>query len=280
MKKIINSSNKERCSLTGSKNSTNVCYSNKSIQMFIQKIIKKKPSKNISDNVNLVTKYMKAKYKCKTSTCWAKHSIIFRKEFNNVFLPKSRWSRDRLVSNYDIYNVLKQYESFYNKNEKKIFKYLSDWDYDLQVIKEDRSRVIKLLNESKDYKYRAIVISLWGDKYKYMKHWTCVLLNKDKNLIQFFDSNGDVQTRWLIGDTIEFLSKKTGYKIYEYNNLMVQYDYEHCGIFVIHFICSMVNDKKLTLNKFIKRLIDKLIELGEDKYYKYIYSLRDKYYLT
>jgi hypothetical protein len=263
-----------KCSILSRKKSNNICYSDKSIKKFIKKEMNEIPNKDSKINIEKIKKYMKKKYGCEDQVCWSDHSDIFS---DAVYLPKARWNKkDRLVSNYDLSNLMKQYEFFYNKRTKT-FKYLSDWDHDLPMIMEDKDKFIDILINTNEYKYRAIVFSLWGKKDKYLKHWTCIFINR--GIIYFFDSNGDPDTRWKIADVIEIISNETGIKKYVYNECTVQYDYEHCGIFCAHFIHSMLVDE-ISFKKFLMDLLEKKKTLGREKYYKYIMSLRDKYYIT
>ena len=260
-----------KCSILGE---TDVCYPKKSLEEFVNKNIRHKKG---DDYKKLVEKYMKKRYNCQDVTCWAKHSSIFKRYEGRVLLPKHGWSKNRWLSNHDIYNVLIQFEKYYEPD----FKYLLDWDIDFMAHKKDMKRLTDLINESNDVKYRSLILALWGTskKYQYFKHWTCIFLNKDTKSILFFDSTGDIKTTWYVADVIEYISALTGYKTYIYNTALIQYDYEHCGIFCVHFINYMLASKEKNMKTFVESLLTKLTDVGTDEYYKYIKSLRWMYYI-
>jgi hypothetical protein len=250
----------------------NFCYPQEAIDKFIEKYI----GNVYGDKGKLVDDYMLKRYNCEDITCWAKHSSIFKRYEGTVLLPKHRWDKKGWLSNHDVNNVFVQYEKYYSPD----FKYLLDWDIDVLVRNKEKGRLTKLINDSKNVKYRAILLSLWGSskEYHYFRHWTCIFLDGVNKRVFFFDSNGDIRTRWYVADLIEYISGLTGYNKYSYNNVMVQYDYEHCGLFCVHFVTYMLVTKGGLMRVFIDNLLAKLAELGYDGYYKYIKSLRWKYY--
>ena len=266
------------CSLSAleeSKRKNGICYSDTIINKFITDVMHEKTTDNIIENVAIINKYMKNKYGCKDQLCWPKYEKYFGDEAKKKLLPKARWTKkNRLISNIDISNVMKQYED-YNKN----FKYLGDFDHDVVIIDKDRDELLKRLEESKDYGYRAIVVSLWGEEWKHLNHWTIIWLDSKQNLILFYDSDAGVKTRYEIAPLIDMLHKNTEglYKLYRYSLVMTQYDYEHCGLFTIHFIHKLLIDG-YTFDKYINELLNE-IDNGKETYYEYIMSLRKKYFI-
>lgn len=272
-----------KCSLIAlgdSKSRDGICYPDTLIQKFVRKILKKTPDDKIINDIQRIRKYMMQTYGCNDQTCWDKHSTIFKDSAKVVHIPDAGWDSDRLVYDRDIYNVFRQYEYYYNKGgEKKIFKYLHDWDHDIDLVEDDRERLKKYVEATNEYKYRSIVFSLWGKKKKYLHHWTCIFLYRDSGTIVFFDSNGDPKTSWDIGPVIELLSEWTGYKNYVYNLCTVQKDYSSCGIFTIMFTARLLIDK-ITYKEFLTELLEKMNSLNRDEYYEYILGLRTTYFIT
>ena len=268
---LKNSELKNVCS-----NEKKLCFSERRVAQFITEVMKETPSGNADTNLATVSVFMKDKYGCTDQSCWGKYSKIFAIEAKNVIKPKPIWNKeDRLVTNIDIRAIFSQYEN-HNIN----FKYLGDYDHDLPVVKEDRETLSYELSNSGNIEYRAIIISLWGVKWKLLKHWTCILLVKSTQTIIFFDSNGDSKTSYEICPLIEWIKKEVpDLKYYMYCTQTVQYDYEHCGLFCIHFINEMVVHGK-TFKEFIEDMSIEMDTLGKEDFYDYMMDLRKKYFLT
>ena len=253
-----------------------VCFDTETIKHYIEKVMKVRVPKSRKACITLVKGYMKKKYGCDDETCWDKHSSIFRKVIKKTHKPDARWTeRDPAVSNYDLFNIMRQYADL-DPN----FSYLGDWDFDIYHFKKDIARLKKKLDETTDVPYRGMVFSFWGKKLKLFRHWTCVVFDKKKGVIQFFDSNGDIKVRLGIVPTIDVLKSLVGdeYTHYVYNVFVAQLDPNNCGIFCVDFIINMKNG--VSYETYIKRLIRLQKKLQKEEYNDYITGIRAKYFIV
>lgn len=245
-----------------------ICYRYDTMMEFAKKYIGRTDFKDASELISAINKYTDGKP-------WETYPI-FSQEKPFVYKPTANFKKSNLISNVQIFDVMSQYEYHF-----KYFKYLGDYNHDLSFIKKDRDMLIKELHDSKGFKHRAILISLYGTILKSLYHWTCIYIIEEPRgpHIYFFDSNGDKKTRSEIAYLVDFIQKEIGAYVYSYNMITLQYDYEHCGIFVIHFINKML----IGGYKFDEIIdgMDKAIQnIGREAYYNYIYSLRDRYFYT
>jgi hypothetical protein len=245
-----------------------VCYTYETMTKFAREVLKREDISDENDLISIINKYMDGK-------SWDSHPM-FAQEKPYVHKPKANFTKDNLISNIQVFEVMMQYE-YHFKN----FKYIGDCNHDLPFVKKDREKLLIDLRESSNYEHRAILVSLYGNKLKLLYHWTCIyIINEARGPhIYFFDSNGDKKTRSEIAYLIDFIQKEIKAYAYSYNMITLQYDYEHCGIFVIHFINKML----VGGYKFAEIIdgMDRAIQnIGREEYYNYIYSLRERYFNT
>lgn len=259
-----------------------ICYPDELIQEFVVRVLKKEPDRDIKRDIDRIHKYMISKYDCHDQTCWDKYSQIFKESAKEVHLPDARWSKkNRLISNYDVSNIMKQYEFFMNKRDPKCFKYLSDWDYD-----QDKDETfIRYLRQGREYKYNFILMSLWGRKKKFLKHWVCIFIDNINRDLLYYDSAGIRNARYEMVPIFETIKNVSKVERLIYNKIETQYDYENCGIFCIHLLGSIISgylvnvDPYETFDAHVSGLNKKMNNLGRDKYYEHVMNIRDKYFV-
>jgi hypothetical protein len=255
-----------------------VCFSTAVLKRFIRNVmrVKKLPDGGRPKYVSLIRRYMKKKYDCDNETCWDKFSTVFKDEAKVVHKPDAGWtSRDMSVSNFDLYNTIKQYSDL-----DKDFLYLGDWVIDLYKIKKQKGKFIKMIEDTNGlYKYRGIIIYFWGEKIKLYKHWACIMLNDVTGEIQFMESNADEVLRVEILPIIELIKKHTGdlYDHYITNIFSIQIDDNNCGIFSADFMINMKDG--MDFKKYIMGFKKRQLNLSTDEYIKYVNSLREKYFI-
>lgn len=247
-----------------------ICYSGDFLKGYIRKVIGEEPSDDIHANVATINKHLKTK----DQTEWISKDKYFEKEELRV-KPVARWDKkSRLVSNVDVYNVMQRYEK-YNSD----FVYVGDYDHDVMFFDDELERLNH--NLARKGKYYAIMFSLYGKKWKNAKHWTMMYFDSDS--IYFFDSIVDPKARYQICGVVEHIrSRFPSIKRYMFNTVSVQYDYEHCGIFAIHFVHCLLVDG-LDFDGFLDSLSNHLYSNGvmkREEYYSYVFSLREKYFIV
>ena len=177
------------------------------------------------------------------------------------------WIKDKntWLSNFDIYNVIKDYEDKY-----KNFKFIgpSPIDFDT-VLKYNTCVYDEICNfELKKYINNNIdnigfVFNL-DPHYKSGSHWVALYLDCNKKIIYYFDSNGD-----LIPNEIKKLSNKIINQAKEMNiNIKYKDNYKivhqkgntECGMYCLYFIISLLTSKH-NFNYFNKKIVnDKYVE--------------------
>ena len=241
----INSKNCSPCN--NNRTSKFSCYSNKSLDLIVNKIDEK--NKNKKKIINL-TKKDKWKYiekyfhnQCKNKeSCWKNQSIVKELKNKNIDkytfkpdLPVS-WKKDKhtWLNTYDIYYVMKQYEK-----SNKDFKFLGPIPSDCPV--EITCELSKLdLMKLKKEKINKIGIIYNLDKSTGSgTHWTAIFIDNKNNEINYYDSYGSLPTK-LIGDFIKKLadnySKNNIRSKVLYNDKRHQYGGSECGMYSINFI--------------------------------------------
>jgi len=264
-----------KCSISSNgKKNNGSCYTIDDIKIIVTKIMKKKWKSGV-DWLPEIKKFMKHKHGCDKEICWDNYyPNLLGHRSRVVHLPDAGWNkRDRLVSNVDIEKVATQYEEF----SKGKFKFVGEWDHDLDKKRDDFIHSLKI---SKGYKYRMILISLWGKRIQYAYHWICIFLYGNKIILH--DSNADMRTLYELSEIIKLIKIHTNCDRLYYMNNPIQYDYEHCGILCIHvmhtLLTSRSHDKIKVFEKHVSSLRDIFNSLGRKEYYKYMLSLRDKYF--
>jgi len=242
-------------------------------------IIQLRDSKSNKKTIKMIYEELKknlSKYKETNNKeyCWLKLSA-FKNKFissDNVFVPEmptewchqiTQW-RESLIdapwlSNYDIDNIVEQYEYKYND-----FKFLGSTPIDfrhkkygscvLSVFNQDKekSKWLKFNKEKnfcdynplgyKDKKIFGIVFNT--DKHDSGgRHWMSMYINIEKKLILFFDSAVTyLHLHPEIKDFIENIKKQYKFKFtFKFNNIKHQQSNSECGMYSIYFILTMLD---------------------------------------
>ena len=267
---------KQICSIK-SKNKYTNCI-NKNALLKLAKIINKNYGKNIintsTNTLHLsISKYFKRKHGCNTDMCWVNNIELIDnipkgliKEIKSYFKPTKpkSWksNKNTWLTNIDINNVLNQYQGKY-----KHFYYFGAVPDDFNLKSGDRCLVSKLckfnLSDFKGYDSFSIVFNT-DPSTKGGEHWTALYVdligkNKKKPCIYYFDSVGIGPSDNVLKLITKIQSQSNNKLKYEYNQTSHQKENTECGIYVIHFIISML--KGISFNKYTKnKKSDKFIE--------------------
>ena len=246
-----------------------------------------------STNMNELWNSLKDRLKnCDKEDCWLEEikDAKLRKHIDEMsFAPDKppEWEREpnAWLSNYDILNVLKQYEKKY-----KCFTFIgpSPIDFDSRLpsnhscIWEDICNLSIKDYLNKDIHKIGIIFNL--DKHNESgSHWVSLFIDMKDEFIFYFDSNG-VQTpkeiKILVDRIIDQgknLEKPILFDFYE------NYPFEHqqgnteCGMYSLFFIISMLTDKigRKKINNYKDKInYFKTVVIPD----KYVFKYRNKYF--
>lgn len=212
---------------------------------------RKNPSKKITTKQpdTIYQKLKEYQEDCKNELCWLK--IVDNYEKKNVMMkntfaalqPKS-WKKNKKewLSNYDITNVLKQYEETH-----KDFAFIepSPIDFDIKINEKCVTEAICKFNVAEYTKKNItkIAIPLNLDKHTGKGfHWVTLYIDLKRKFIYYFDSANNK-----IPEEVNILMKriKEQTKLKEMNNQTIQHQKGNteCGMYVLYFIISMLNGK-------------------------------------
>jgi len=197
---------------------------------------------------------------CKKEKCWLKEidNVTLRKEIEqHIFAPEqpSEWKTnpDEWLSNYDIFNVIRQYEETY-----KDFKFMGPTtiDFDTRLPDKNNKCVEEELcefNLKKDIKagfqHFACVFNL--DKHDQSgSHWVSMFIDIPEKIIFYFDSAAANNIPKEIDVLVKRLQKQASelevpFKFKYYNNgkLRHQNGGTECGMYAIFFVITMLTGK-------------------------------------
>jgi hypothetical protein len=257
--------------------------------------IKNSYNKNHQDN-KIKTKKPKNIWKelkerlntCPTEDCWLKelneNETTLKKEINEMFFaPKqpSEWKKNptEWLSNYDILEILKQYEETY-----KNFKFIGPTpiDFDTKVehncVWEDLCSF--KLNDYMDKKINKIGVIFNLDKHNEPgSHWVSLFVDIEHSFIFYFNSAGEIcppEIKNLVNKITEQGFQKN-FKFYENYPTEHQYGNTECGMYSLFFIITMLTGE----TEFKKKLtIDDKIDLFKNHKIpdKYIQQYRNIYF--
>jgi len=260
-------------------NNKNFCYKHK--------IIKIRDSNNIDIPIKqlydeLKNKLIKFNKKYEKEFCWLKIKEFKRKFINkeNLFVPQmpyewcsdiKNWRMSRIeapwLSNYDIDNIIEQYEYRYND-----FKFLGSSPIDfrkkkgntcvLNIFMSD-SKKAKWLKYNKSSNYCDFNPLAYKDKNIFGivfntdvhtgggRHWMGLYINLNQKIILFFDSA--VTYKNLHPEIKSFVDNiKQQYKhinfTFKYNTVQHQQSNSECGMYSIYFILTMLDADKNNFN--------------------------------
>jgi hypothetical protein len=283
MKTKIKKYKKLRCAANTKKKKYS-CFSDKSLYKLKNYWNKKHPNLKISTgNSYEVWRELKQNLEnvCDSELCWLKQDFINNNLDKNMldytFAPKSpdSWkvNKNTWLSSIDITKVMKQYE---NKYKNFAFIGPSPIDFDSSINKNscvwDELCKFNLNNFIKNNKTKIGLIFNTDPHYKNGSHWVCMMIDIEKKIIYYFDSVGDKPQKEIIKlvDKIKYQGKKLRIN-FEYKE---NYPFQHqegnteCGMYVLYFITSIVENKK-NFNYFTS---NKIKDIQMEKFRKIFYN--------
>lgn len=237
------------------------------------------PSKNTRKNEKKLWREldMRMRSKCDSEWCWIEQEFVRRlhgRELNSYFRPKmpSSWKKNKneWLTTTDINSVMKQYENKY-KNFKFIGPVPIDFDYEYQVgqciVNElCNLNIVNLLN--KDIKKIGIIFNLDAHD-KPGSHWVALYIDLIKNKVYYFDSYGmepPTEIKNLV-DRIQEQGRSLNREItYKYNETRHQYKNSECGVYSMHFIVQLLEQKQ-SFEKMQEKQIDDDVMTRKRKYF-------------
>ena len=253
------------------KNKGYTCYDNKSLNIIKKLWNLKHPDDKINDkNPKHIWLKLRDKFSniCNNEFCWMDNEFtknkINKKLLKEYFAPfhPTSWNIDKntWLSSTDIIKVMKGYE---NKYQDYNFIGPSPIDFDKKI---DNDTCV--YNELCNFDLRKFVknninkigfIFNTDPHYKSGSHWIAMYLDLNKNILFFFDSNGD-----MIPQEIKKLSKRIvnqgkelshNIKYDDNYNISHQKSNTECGMYCLYFLISLLTEHhnhKYFKNKKIK----------------------------
>lgn len=256
-KKRKTSKKKEICSPAFEGSFT--CFSKKALVNIINSWNETNKSKKIQFNKNETKKILwnklndKFKSRCDDELCWIKQDFIknetyLKLKYFKPLMPK-QWKNDinTWLNTFDIAKVMKQYE-----NKYKDFYFIGpvpiDFDAEISpgmcVIDELCKIDIKSLINKKKTKL-GVIFNM--DKHNQQgSHWVSFFTDFDKEQIYYFDSYGYQEPHEIkiLIDRLKEQGKALNKNMeYFYNNNRHQYKNSECGVYSIHFILKLLENK-------------------------------------
>lgn len=245
---------------------------------------------NIDDTTKIVNELRKRLLpKCQKEDCWLK---LLPKEQQNmldkmVFAPDQppEWKNNsnEWLSNYDIMNVLEQYE----KANHPRFKFLGptpiDFDKKLKdgkCVWEDICKFNLAHYKEKGVTDIAFIFNL-DEHDESGSHWTSMYLSIPYKTIFYFDSalnDMPIEVQKLI-ERISMQSKEFGIQLISQKNIRQhQYGDSECGMYSLFFIITLLTEKCGGIGKKIK--FKDAIKMFKCKHIpdKMVYEFRNKYF--
>ena len=246
-----------------------------------------------------ITKRMTSSSKCKgkNELCWLKNIIpdynVFEKIKDIIYAPEqpNDWKEnpDEWLSNYDIYDVMKQYEDVKKYEDFKAFSPTSI-DFDAKRTGTNRCVSEELCKFSLDKwmkhgkKRFGIVFNL--DKHTGPgSHWVSLFIDTKNSFMFFFDSAGDGVPKEvkLLMDRIENeglqMKPPIHFKRYDNDNHDHQKGNTECGMYSLFFMITMLTGEIPSQPNHIMS-IDERIQLFLKKKIpdKMVFDYRDLYF--
>jgi len=234
------------------------CFTNKTLE-HIKKSYNKHHSGNPIDTTNPQDTWNELKSrlnKCNKEDCWLKeisNEKIREKIDKYIFAPDHppEWKKDytEWLSNFDIFDVLHQYEETY-----KFFKFIGPTPIDFDSRPTDMNgkcvweELCKLsLAEQKEEGITKIGISFNLDKHDDDgSHWISLFVDLKDEFMFFMDSAGEKPPPEVsklverIKKQGQELSPPINFKYYENHPLEHQMKNTECGMYSIYFLITMV----------------------------------------
>lgn len=231
---------------------------------------------------------LKNRLDCVKEDCWLdqiKDDNLKKKIDRYVFAPDKppEWEKNpnEWLSNFDIMNVLEQYELTY-----KSFDFIgpSPIDFDKKL---GRKKCVwnelcnfNLANHLKKGKTKIGIIFNLDEHDKSGSHWVSLFIDTTEKLIFYFDSAGSAAPDE-IRVFVDRVQKQTGnkYKYIENAPYVHQHGGSECGVYSLFFIITMLTHnggvgekKKMSMDEIValfksKRISDEYIEKYRNVYF-------------
>ena len=194
---------------------------------------------------------------CEKEDCWLRQlndDKLRKRIYDYVFAPKHpkewKYNPNEWLSNYDIFNVLTQYEDKYPEFE---FIGPSFIDFDAPINHTSKCVTDELcqfsLKSHLEKKHRKIAVIFNLDKHTGPgTHWVSLFIDLDKNkpFIFYFDSAGDkippeiMRLVKRIKQQGKHLNKPIRFKFYENYPMTHQYSNTECGMYSLFFVITLL----------------------------------------
>ena len=231
---------------------------------------------------------------CSQEDCWLhqiKDEKLRKKIEKFIFAPKHprewKYNPNEWLSNYDIYNVLTQWEET-NPNFEFIGPSFIDFDAPLQQQKKGSCVDTDLCKFSLEQQIHAgrnkIAIVFNLDKHDQSgSHWVSLWIDIDDHFIFYFDSAGakiPPEIMRLVSRVQKQgseLARPIKFRFYENHPMEHQYSNTECGMYSLFFIITMLTGK--TDDRVFKNCQSKIAFFKRHRIPdKYVENLRWKYF--
>jgi len=245
---------------------------------------------------------------CSKEDCWLNqvHDPELRKKIDRyMFAPDKpyEWKRNptEWLSNYDILNVLEQYELVYSHFEfigptpidfdTRLDAAKNPYDIGNERIKGDKSEKkcvwndlchLSLKNKRREKKTQIGIIFNLDKHYQSGSHWVSLYIDISRKFIFYFDSAGGKMPNEIsvLIDRLQHQAKELGFhfKTYANGRHAHQRGNTECGMYSLFFIVTMLtgrhtpNGKRMPLRKILALFLegnipDKTMENYRDEYF-------------
>lgn len=260
---MVNNQKKNKCSPIGEKNynKTGSCLVSSDLNKILvnNELVEKKKLNKLSNKEKI--KIIKRESNCKDEACAVNklNSQLYNKYFKPLMPRDWQKNPNEWLSNFDIQNVLKQYEEEPKFNFKLLAVSPIDWNTKINgffssdcVANELCSVDTKKIKTFKANDKWKLAIVFNTDKYGGGgEHWISLFVNmneRSKNYgIYYFDSNGNFNSKYIkdiitkLKTHIDEINKKP-IKVFE-NKSPIQKTSSECGMYSLVFIIYMIKNK-------------------------------------
>ena len=244
----------------------------------------------------ILNKRLTKENRCKNEKCWLKEitDLRLRKEIEeHIFAPEqpSDWKTnpDEWLSNYDIFNVIRQYEDTYGD-----FKFMGPTtiDFDTRLPEKNDKCVEEEVCEfnlkediKKGFNHFACVFNL--DKHNESgSHWVSMFIDIPEKVIFYFDSAGATDIPEEIDVLVKRLQKQASelenpFQFTYYNNSKLRHQNggTECGMYAIFFVITMLTGKTPFYKERVLPMSERLeLFLKKKIPDKVVFDYRDLYF--
>lgn len=256
--KRIKSIKKLRCSPKNKKSYS--CYTDKSLHKLKKYWNIRHPDEAIlTNNTKEIWNKLKSNLDkvCETEACWLRQKFMENNldtELRNyTFAPKTpeKWKKNKntWLTSTDLENVMKQYEDAY---KNFLFIGPSPLDFDVKKMYNtcvwDELCKFNLKSHIANNKTKIGIIFNMDPHYKDGSHWMAMMIDVNKSIIYYFDSNGDKipsEIKKLVDRIIQQgQSLNIDFKFYQNHPFEHQEGNTECGIYTLYFISEILKNNK------------------------------------